>query len=90
MSGPHKNRRFSRIETEARLPDGTILCNAYDFPEGASKAEYDKIDADLVAEHGNNGSRTIETFIDSEVPLGNLDGAIQQAHDHSQRFFSPK
>lgn len=57
-------RRFKRIDTIAILPCGRRVTATRSYPLGVGKDVYDKIDADLVKAFGNDGARTIGTFVD--------------------------
>lgn len=64
MKDPHANALFTRIETRAKLPNGKVITSTRSYPTGATKEEYDRIDADLVKAYGNEGSWTKGTFKD--------------------------
>ena len=69
MSNPHAKKLFSRIETQAVLPDGRTVTSSKSYPEGASYEVYRKADEDLVKAYGNEGSKTIGTFFEDTGTL---------------------
>jgi hypothetical protein len=67
MTDPYAHRRFRRIETWARMPDGTTRTSWNSYPLGVGKDVYDRIDAALVRAYGNDNCRTIGTFFEDET-----------------------
>ena len=59
-------RLFSKIDTRAVLPDGRVITASRSKPSGYTKAEYDEINAALVAAFGVRGSRTEGTYLDHQ------------------------
>ena len=61
---PYAHRRFGRIETTARMPDGSMRTSWRSYPLGVGKDEYDRIDAALVRAFGRDGTRTTGMFFE--------------------------
>lgn len=62
-----ERRLLRRIETRAVGPNGKIVTSWNSYPLGVGYDEYRRIDAALVRAFGNEGSRTVGTFLDGEV-----------------------
>ena len=69
VSNPHANKLFGHIETRATLPDGRTVTSSMSYPEGVGYDVYRKTDEDLVRAYGNDGSKTIGTFLEDTGKL---------------------
>ena len=59
---PYENAVFTQIKTSATMADGRVIESYRSYPLGVSKAEYDRIDAQLRRAFGNDGSQTVGFF----------------------------
>ena len=51
---PDKNMQFSKIQTQSIMSNGKIITQFISDPKGLTKADFDKIDRDMVTAFGDD------------------------------------